>query len=658
MEHEGDQMAVAVLMLADEDLQRAVRTRLEQCYGFTVHTCRAPVRSVAGHARFAREWIVDAFRHVSEFMEDLAGPNGCGLRNALVLTDLYDPEHSSLETISPLEERAAPGATLAALLVLAYPEVHWAFVTPYQAPSEAIAKYHFVSLASGLAEVMKARVAGYIPLFDPAGLREEFRARVWEALSATSTDDDRARFPRRQQVAGVLDEELAYVYLSGLAAFRCGYRVWPLAAFRSAKAGVRADHERGREQGEGERFALLFEDVFLNFADRPLSFVNDPVGTGLDPEERRLSCLEFRDRLLGCLEPVTRRVLVTIGPRHTRGGREAWARNRRYLNGKPYPSCEVYKPIAGIHRLLREAGIWDRRRRRPNLAPGFSWPPDPETSLSPELPSHSAPGRVLMVTDLLLARSRRILSSCMSVEDAVHAAALAIEAKELLCNLTPTTALEALALQHEAEVLTESLFIGVQYNLDVQDRLREIEREVRAICQRFNPSGFRRSVLNARLTIAERLAKRFRDMNQVEEELACLAEARRLRFEFWVQERPWRQPLRPVLWWIAFAMTSIPKFLLTVAISVGLFSLMYYAFAQWAGKSSLANAWSCLAQSAFFTFTLQPTEEWANLFGDCRQAAAIWQCAAWQLAMAFHGAVSFLNLGLLVSHLYMIVSRR
>ncbi|MDQ7052311.1 MAG: hypothetical protein Q9P14_05270 [candidate division KSB1 bacterium] len=113
---------------------------------------------------------------------------------------------------------------------------------------------------------------------------------------------------------------------------------------------------------------------------------------------------------------------------------------------------------------------------------------------------------------------------------------MALEGKELLGNKTPTSALRALAIQHDAEITAESMFYGIEYNINVKERFREIEREVKSISRWFHRSSRKRSELNARLTIIENLAKRFRDLNQFEEEQQCLAEARKLRFEFWMRQ--------------------------------------------------------------------------------------------------------------------------
>jgi hypothetical protein len=362
---------------------------------------------------------------------------------------------------------------------------------------------------------------------------------------------------------------------------------------------------------------VVLEDVYLNFPDRPRTFRGG----------HHLSELKFRDEMYQKLGRVKeRRLFVTVGHRRTDDLRKLWRDNEKYLGNRSYSHVWVYKPVAGLHHILVKLPRSGSRSRQTS--------PPAEKSL----PDHSAPGRLLMVASRLLARSSQILQSCRSVEDAVHAAMLALEAQELLGSRTPTTALEALALRHEAEVIAESLFIGVQYNLDLGQRFREVHEEVREASKWFRPAQRRRSALNAELTIIERLASRFRHLNQVEEELACLARARRLRFDFWVRERPWRWVLWPVLRYIAFALSSLGRF----AVAVGLWILLFWPLHHLiTGDTALGS----LSSSAFFTFTLQLPSDFTTTTTE-------------NFLLAFQSAVSLINMGLLLSHLYIIVSRR
>ncbi len=123
----------------------------------------------------------------------------------------------------------------------------------------------------------------------------------------------------------------------------------------------------------------------------------------------------------------------------------------------------------------------------------YQWPPDKNLLLSPKDISHSAPGRLLLIAEKLLDRSQKLLKGVQSVTDAIQAARLELEAKEILIGRTPTITLEALALQHQAEVEAECMFYGVEYDLNVDSRIKDIQKEIKSICEWFHPSAKKRS---------------------------------------------------------------------------------------------------------------------------------------------------------------------
>jgi hypothetical protein len=194
-------------------------------------------------------------------------------------------------------------------------------------------------------------------------------------------------------------------------------------------------------------------------------------------------------------------------------------------------------------------------------------------------------------------------------------------------------------------VAAESMFLGVEYNIDVKQRFKDIQREVEDVSVWFAARQRHRSSLNARLTIAERLAHRFSGLHQVEEELACLAHARKLRFDLWVREKPWRWVLWPVLRYVAFTLASLGRFVAGVVSWILFFAVIHYFLHSLPDASSAARFWHALASSAYFFATLQPCE-------------AMSHSALMDGVLAAQGFVAFLNLGLLISHLYLTASRR
>jgi len=74
--------------------------------------------------------------------------------------------------------------------------------------------------------------------------------------------------------------------------------------------------------------------------------------------------------------------------------------------------------------------------------------------------------------------------------------------------------------------------VGVRRDISIKERFDEIDREVCSIAVWFHKPDQSKAALNAQLVIAECLASRFRDFHQIDEELACLSEARRVQADF------------------------------------------------------------------------------------------------------------------------------
>ena len=546
-------------------------------------------------------------------------------------------------------------------LILALPEFRWLFVSPAPKASRGgVPESNVVSASMFLAEMSKlvAREHGAAPsLFDPSGLRNLVKQRALEK----SGSGRRESFADRQRCAAAIDDETAYAYFHGLAAYRFGHRVAVITSARSMKVFFGGGSADGAVESV-RAWSVVFEDLYLNFNDREEVFelrnlggkVADGATRSSDPCWREdgtfhLSNLQCRDDRCPGLQKVESRIFVTAGHARGREGREIWQKNLEYLRGGGTRSRVVYKPTAGLFRLWHDAGLAHRKGGQSGLAGGFRWPPPGDAAVDGGPGSdHSTPGRLLKIAERLLARGRAILSNADGVEDAVHAAVLAIDAKELLANRTPTTSLEAVALQHEAEVTAESLFVGVEYNLDLKARFRDVEHEVKAVVAWFNRRRRKRSALNARLLVVERLAERLGNLNQVEEEAECLAAATKLRFDFWVRERPWRWVLWPFLRYLSLV-SSLPRLALAVSIWILLFTGAHLIIGNPHGLPFGPRLVLDAVSSSTYSFAaLQPTQAWQDVFRGLGP----------QCLFAFESVVAWLNLGLLVSHLYAIISRR
>lgn len=634
---------------------------------------------------------MDQFQAFSDWIIQQDKAQG-DLNGALGFLDFYDDSCLTLADLKPLDTNRQPHLALAALLMLAHPEIHWVLNTPYSdgvLASPEGRNYHILGVRA-VDDFIHHQCEGFSALFDPTGLREMLRRAIW-----VSSFGDVVPFPERQELAVALDDEKPFAYFNALAAYRAGLRVWVLPTWRIMESVL---------QGTGYRtFGLIFEDLYLNFPDRPdLSdlppALRERTAKLTDDCPRVFSCLEFRDAMFPALAMAGRRVIVTGGCQKGDEAQIIADHNRKthYSPAGSEPKARVIqKPVAGLFRLLRDAAWWDDEENRPQRPKGFSWPPNwtlldrqpsptrtaklgllnsskaGESEPIPVRIGHSAPGRALLVAERLMERSRMLLSEdALSVPNAVRAAMLALEAKELLSGRTPTAALEALSLQHEAEVAAESLFVGVQSDIDPADRFRDIEVEVDAMVSWLGLSQ-RRAAINAKLVLVERLAQRFRALGQVEEELACLAVARGFQAEFARGEgHLWDSLIRFVGKWncggegrkkpsvhsflllryVAECLSSFTRFLLAVTAWMVIFGVLHgFVCGGWLQPSSDWSWHGALTQ--FFVSVVSFVT--VNPAGDLN-SAGLPALILW----AVQGGVAFFHWGLLLSHAYLYVSRR
>ncbi len=183
---------------------------------------------------------------------------------------------------------------------------------------------------------------------------------------------------------------------------------------------------------------------------------------------------------------------------------------------------------------------------------------------------HSSPGILVEVARHMLNRAEQMLNNGIAtVDEALRGAVLASDALELLGGKTPTMSAEALALKHQFEVHAECQFCGVEHHLNMKDRLKEIARDAGAISQWFHPSIRKRTALNIRLDVVNRLVRILREYNQFDEERYCLVEARRLHRNLYIQSRWWRRGIAPFVWYADWLLSSFPRFVVAIGIWVG-----------------------------------------------------------------------------------------
>jgi hypothetical protein len=538
-----------------------------------------------------------------------------------------------------------------AMLVLAFPEVHWVFLTSLgPEPGGTLDTRLFRSahlaranrpggsgagLTSLFAEILRLHQQEFSPLFDSTGLRNAVRSRLGGENLPAARDQGRAAardVPFRRALAAAVDDERPYTYFNAYCAYRFGYRCHIVSSLGMM------DRLFGPENCDPPP-SLAFEDLYLDFPDR----ASYPSGRA------RFSDLLERAREFPGLENASARILVTVGHHHA-GGLRLWKANLAYLRRRKLSglwSRVLVKPTSGIFDLWARSGMRRLLRRTGSLAEGFIWPPKRGDKASPDAAhtGHSAPGRLLEVATHLLRRADTVRRETSSVEDAVHGCLLALEAQELLGSRTPTTAVEALALRQQLEVSAECMFHGVEHNLDVASRFADVRREVRALGDWFNPQQRRRSELNAEINIIMRILWQFRQSNQFDEEQACLRRVRSLR-------RGLVLASYPLLGW--------PPFLLRTYVDglVGSLRLFLAALLAWSVGLALGYSWLFwgrpdvlrglpYALSAFFGGSSP-----VGLEPQIPETPAL-------IAISILAIVAgFVHLGIFVSYLYSLIARR
>lgn len=677
-------------------------------------------------------WVLRTFRQLAAAIEQ-AGPEQ--LRQATAIVDTASI--NNLDELDPLSTTGDPYATVVALLVLAFPEIHWMFVGASDDDDQPdFVEAHLLTRDATVDGVVRLRREDFIPLFDPAGLRERVRSRIRDA--AENGAWVAPYVPAREAVAVAIDEEQDYAFLNAYVAYRFGYRCHALTSYEGAVRVLRSDvqrlfaragevferegristgdylealvtmhgesvkrlsptsdvaallqqpefarvsalspssnrgevealllrkadeyaHDRGRRRaglrdvaavlleeygfavrdedwgsGGSSEIALSLEDRYLNFPDK-------------DPElTLHLSDPDVRNDVFGKLREVPHRVLVTTG--HEQGVAASSLRRRLKEWWETWRHTEtrrstIYKPWSGIF------DIWEQVNAR-GQAEWFVWPPATDMDDRPAGGGHSAHGRLLLVAEQLIARAQRILETARNLPDSIHGAVLALEAKEYLGHRTPTTSLEALALQHQFEVLAECRFYGVEHNMNVANRFADIERELASIGEWFRPAKRKRSRLNAELRIVSELLLIFREHSQFDEEQQALVKLRALHRGLWLRRHSrWAWVLWPLRAYIETLLRSLGWLVGGFMFWVAALSCLYVLSGHGGQGYRVDHYWHGFVDAMISFVGLSPPHDFETMWGS---PGALRVCM-----LAF--ALGFLHLGIFITHLYAILTRR
>lgn len=573
--------------------------------------------------------VVEAYAFLVSQIEKSArdGATTIPLNEIVVLVDSVRP--SALNAVA----EGGSWDSIVAMLILTFPEIRWVFGVTSDA---ADACWNKIQRFHSLVAILRSPKRD--PIFDPSELRQWVRRRVNQNLEGV----DDLRLAERVARAASIDEERRYAYFHGYTAYRFGYCADVVTTWTLMKDLFRRSAGSG-DSDAGHGYDLLLEDMSLNFPDREghrhLLLLANRAGADNCP---RLDSMD------SSVEKAKVRVLVTTG--QDRPGGTALEENRAYLSGKAVGKGKVvFKPASGMFALWDDVGLLTRQPRglRRGYQEEFNWPPGLSRTVS-SVVGHGAPGKLLMVAEALVRRAEALEANVKCVEDAVQGAVLATDALELTACRTPTMATDALALKHRMEVMGECQFSGVEYQIAIAPRLREIGDDARVISQWFHRSERTNAKFNVEMGIAQSLVGIFRSHFQFDEEQACMNRVRHLHNTLWVRRKPSRVLLLPLLRYLELLLSSVGVF-----VAVLLSWIVGLSFLFWLTNTHAGADWGhglSDAVSAFFSagapvgHEMTPTSDnagWRYLFVVC-------------LAIV----TGFIHLGVFISHLYSITSKR
>jgi len=606
-----------VLLLQSESTVRALGVWLELLEEAPLKDFRDPrVIMWVEHSYWT---INQSYEHWVNVLEDAVRAQLQTANPVTVLVDHVDPDRLSV---------IAPGSgwnTLLAMLLLTFPEFRWVFGTCSNSQIDE-KKWDQIKIQHALPTLLSGAVSD--PLFDPSGLRQWIRRRTNEQLKNLLEDD--LQLPERQKTAAVIDEEQSYVFFNGYCAYRFGFRVDLVDTW------AKMENRFGQSAKSPHPYWLLLENMSLNFPDR----ATDIKLHDLD-KERAKHC-PLLDSTDTTKEQSQHRILITTG--QTRPNDDTLKDNRDYLEGKKLGTgTVVLKPASGLFDLWEQAQL-------PGFAPSFRWPPWPPGPYNDNknLRGHGAPGKLLLVAEMLIKRANRINPVVKSMVTTVLGATLATDALELTGGRTPTTAIEALSLKHQFEVLTECQFSGVEYHISVKPRIDEIRNILnKNICRWFSEDKRKRAELNACMHILNQLVRILGQYNQFDEEQLCRNKTRELHHKLWMLQKPFR---RCIPWlglkYLDFTLNSLGNFTLAI---LGWIAGLWLIF----GLLSCSSAPSTLPPS----FTFHPFWEAFHRFFNHTMAPNDlgWR---WQIVTASSVIAGIVHVGIFIAHMYTYVTRK
>jgi len=538
----------------DEGVYRALRDKQEIAVAWLKH------RAMVSKKTNDPGTIITGFRDLSLLIEAELMRDAEGLRHSVGIVDLRDYEWSGLNKLNPLSQEAGSWPIIVSMLILAFPEIHWIFnCSDYSCgdlPSSFFREVHL-----GLPDIevaLELREEGFLPLFDPTGLRDLVRREMREPTIGKNEPQPDVRV--RDKLAAAIDDEEHFAFFSAHTAYRFGYRSHVVTSYRMLQRLFGGPDSP-------EHVALAFEDLSLMFADKP--------------PEKHFFKLKDRDKYLPALLKTEARIIVTAGA-EDKGKEQTNEEYVRWLvadsrcEGKRIHMKLIYKPVSGFFDLWRQSELGEDYGWAPYIAPSRCAATEEKAPAG----HHGVPGRILLIAEQLTRRAETLLRQGTSVEDCIHGSVLAMDALTLMGNRTPTLAIEALALKHELELSAECMFYGLRSDLDVTNRWKELDGDVEEISRRFHYAGRKRARLDAEIGIVNRLIAILRANDRFDEEQEYMTKLRSLRRHLSLASGKWSKLFGLPRWYAETLINSFGWFLFAIVVWLLVGTVFYFCTIQ------------------------------------------------------------------------------
>lgn len=316
-------------------------------------------------------------------------------------------------------------------LILTFPEVIWIPVA-----------------VDGINEMVFSEMCQDIPhgLYDALGIREYIK----NLLSQSTQIPCR----QRDKIGIILEEESTYAYANAYILYKNGMRVFPLTTHKQASYVLNRETLPQWNETCPAIPKISIEDWDLRLPDwQPNEGCSEPQRNDIrDLLGLRLQKYPLLDKL--------ERWICTLNPNCLLNKEE-----KATFAGKI-----IEKPIGGFYDL--EGKLFEGNRPAPE-----SFKIDPPEDLY----HHSAPGIVVLLTEIIIRRAKNILANAISPEQYLIGATLALNANELIGKKCPTLSYETHRLIHIFESKFEIDFPGSSYHNNAESRISFYEEYIRSL---------------------------------------------------------------------------------------------------------------------------------------------------------------------------------